>query len=131
MNLYGHDMDDSTSPFAANMASTIAWEPTDRNFIGRQAVSEHQVLQAEGKLPKLVGLVLEGRGVLREGQAVETDAGSGVITSGSYSPTLKHSIALARIPTSSTACKVDIRGTLTDVRIVAANFVRFGKKIFD
>ena len=131
MNLYGHDMDDNTSPLSANMANTIVWEPTDRNFIGRQAVSEHQGLQAEGKLPKLIGLVLEGRGVLREGQVVETDAGSGVITSGSYSPTLKHSIALARIPTSSTACKVDIRGTLTDVRIVSANFVRFGKKIFD
>ena len=131
MNLYGHDMDDSTSPLAANMGNTIVWEPLERDFIGRQAVSEHQTQQAEGKLPKLVGLVLEDRGVLREGQVVETDAGSGIITSGSYSPTLKHSIALARIPTTSTACKVDIRGTLTDVRIVTANFVRFGKKIFD
>ena len=131
MNLYGHDMDDSTSPLAANMGNTIVWEPLERDFIGRQAVSEHQTQQAAGKLPKLVGLVLEDRGVLREGQVVETDAGSGIITSGSYSPTLKHSIALARIPTNSTACKVDIRGTLTDVRIVTANFVRFGKKIFD
>lgn len=131
MNLYGHDMDDSTSPLAANMGNTIVWEPLERDFIGREAVSEHQAQQAEGKLPKLVGLVLEGRGVLREGQIVETDTGSGVITSGSYSPTLKHSIALARIPVTSTACKVDIRGTLTDVRIVTPNFVRFGKKIFD
>lgn len=131
MNLYGHDMDESTSPLAANMGNTIAWEPADRDFIGRAAVSQHKAQQAEGKLPKLVGLVLEGRGVLREGQTVETDAGSGIITSGSFSPTLKHSIALARIPTASTSCKVDIRGTLTDVRIVPANFVRFGKKIFD
>lgn len=131
MNLYGHDMDDNTSPLAANMGNTIVWEPLDRDFIGRKAVSEHQVQQAEGKLPKLVGLVLESRGVLREGQVIETDVGKGVITSGSYSPTLKHSIALARIPTASTTCKVDIRGTLTDVRIVPANFVRFGKKIFD
>lgn len=131
MNLYGHDMDDSTSPLAANMGNTIVWEPEDRDFIGRQAVTVHRQQQAEGNLPKLVGLVLEGRGVLREGQQVETDCGSGIITSGSFSPTLKHSIALARIPTSSTSCQVDIRGTLTDVRIVTPNFVRFGKKIFE
>lgn len=131
MNLYGHDMDDDTSPVAANMGNTIVWEPLDRDFIGRKAVSEHQIQQTEGKLPKLVGLVLETRGVLREGQVIETDAGNGVITSGSYSPTLKHSIALARIPGTSTTCKVDIRGTLTDVRIVTPNFVRFGKKIFE
>lgn len=130
MNLYGHDMDDSTSPLAANMGNTIVWEPESRNFIGREAVAQQQIQQDQGQLPKLVGLVMESRGVLREGQAVETDCGSGVITSGSFSPTLKHSIALARIPANSTTCQVNIRGVLTDVRIVAPNFVRFGKKIF-
>jgi aminomethyltransferase len=44
---------------------------------------------------------------------------------------LKHSIALARIPTDSTNCQVDLRGTLTAVRIVKPNFVRFGKKVFE
>ena len=62
-------------------------------------------------MPELVGLVLEGRGVLRAGQTVSTDLGEGQITSGSYSPTLKHSIALARIPTGSTTCQVDMRGS--------------------
>jgi aminomethyltransferase len=78
-----------------------------------------------------VGLVLEGRGVLREGQKLVTDKGEGVITSGSFSPTLKHSIALARIPISSQSCEVDLRGKLTGVRIVKPNFVRFGKKVFE
>ncbi len=131
MNLYGHDMDESTSPIAANMTQTIAWEPTDRDFIGRAAVTAHLAQQQAGELPQLTGLVLEQRGVLREGQKVLCEKGEGVITSGSFSPTLKHSIALARIPVDSGACQVDIRGTLTDVRIVKPNFVRFGKKVFE
>lgn len=131
MNLYGHDMDENVSPIAANMEQTIAWLPEDRDFIGRLAVTEHRRRQTEGQLPCLTGLVLEQRGVLREGQKVVTDKGEGIITSGTFSPTLKHSIALARIPVHSQSCQVEIRGTLTPVRIVKPNFVRFGKKIFD
>ena len=131
MNLYGHDMDESVSPLAANMAFTIAWEPSERDFVGKSALLAHQERQASGDLPQLVGLVLEQRGMLREGQAVRTDKGAGVITSGGFSPTLKHSIALARIPLESESCQVDMRGTLTPVRIVKPNFVRFGKKVFE
>src|SRR5690606_8458921 len=100
MNLYGHDMDDSISPLAANLEQAIAWETSEqqaREFIGRAALEEHRALQAAGELPVLVGLVLEGRGVLREGQKVvassddntagEKTAGEGVVTSGSFSPT--------------------------------------------
>ena len=131
MNLYGHDMDESISPLAANMEQTIAWQPQDRDFLGRAAITEHKTQQQAGELPMLTGLVLERRGVLREGQKVICENGEGVITSGSFSPTLKHSIALARIPVNSGACKVDIRGSLSDVRMVKPNFVRFGKKIFE
>lgn len=131
MNLYGHDMTEETSPLESNLEQVISWEPADRDFIGRAAVSEHKKLQLEGKLPHLTGLVYEGRGVLREGQRVETDAGSGIITSGSFSPTLNHSIALARIPLGATSCQVDMRGTLVPVRIVKPSFVRFGKKVFE
>lgn len=130
MNLYGHDMDEDTSPLAANMEQTIAWEPSDRDFIGREAVTEHRKLQAEGKLPKLVGLVLESRGVLREGQKVVTDQGEGIITSGSFSPTLNLSIALARVPVHSTSSQVELRTGLTSVKMVKPGFVRFGKKIY-
>lgn len=131
MNLYGHDMDETVSPLAANMEQTISWEPQERDFVGRSAVTRHRAEQAAGTLPQLVGLVLEQRGVLREGQRVISENGEGIITSGSFSPTLKHSIALARIPVNSQSCQVDIRGTLMPVRIVKPNFVRFGKKVFE
>jgi len=131
MNLYGHDMDESVSPLAANMEQTVAWEPEARDFIGRAALNQHRELQRQGQLPVLTGLVLEARGVLREGQRVVTDQGEGIITSGSFSPTLKHSIALARIPRNSTTCQVELRGTLTPVRMVKPNFVRFGRKVFE
>ena len=79
MNLYGSDMDESISPLAANMAWTIAWEPAERDFIGRQALEA----QAAGDQPKLVGLVLEERAVLRGHQKVIVDGvGEGEITSG-------------------------------------------------
>ena len=130
MNLYGHDMDESISPLAANMEQTISFDG-DREFIGSAAVKEHKTQQQAGSLPQLVGLALESRGVLREGQRVVTELGEGIITSGSFSPTLKHSIALARIPVGSKTCQVDLRGKLTDARIVRPNFVRFGKKVFE
>lgn len=135
MNLYGHDMDEDTSPLVANMGQTIAWEPAERQFIGRAALEQQRIDVAAGKLPILTGLVLEERGVLREGQRmvceVDGQEREGVITSGTFSPTLKHSIALARIPAGSVNCRVDLRGKLTPVRIVKANFVRFGKKVFE
>lgn len=131
MNLYGHDMDESTSPIESNMNFSVAWEPAERNFIGREAITEDLDLMSEGELDELVGLVLEERGVLRDGQKVVTEHGEGIITSGSFSPTLKHSIALARIPVNSESCKVEMRGKLTEVRKVKPNFVRFGKKVFE
>ncbi|WP_024303795.1 glycine cleavage system aminomethyltransferase GcvT [Pseudogulbenkiania sp. MAI-1] len=130
MNLYGHDMDETVSPLAAGMGWTIAWEPAERDFIGRRAL---EAQKAAGVAMKQVGLVLEGRGVLREGLKVVVEgAGEGVITSGTFSPTLKHSIAIARVPaaTGETAL-VDLRGTLTEVRVVKMPFVRNGKKVFN
>lgn len=135
MNLYGHDMDESVSPLAANMEQTIAWEPATRQFIGRAAVEQHKREHLEGRLPILTGLVMEERGVLREGLrvvcVVDGKEREGIITSGTFSPTLKHSIALARIPPRSTDVRVDLRGKLIPVRIVKPNFVRFGKKVIE
>lgn len=131
MNLYGHDMDEDTSPLSANLDWTIDWEPAGREFVGRAALEEHRRLLQQGKLPVLTGLVLETRGVLREGQKVVTDRGEGIITSGTFSPTLNLSIALARVPVHSKTFEVDLRGTLTPVRSVKPRFVRHGKKVFD
>lgn len=126
MNLYGQDMDETVSPLAANMGWTIAWEPGDRNFIGRTALEQAKVAGTA----KLVGLVMEQKGVLRHGQKVITAAGEGEITSGTFSPTLGFSIALARVPaeTGDTA-EVDIRGKLVPVKVVKPAFVRMGKKL--
>jgi aminomethyltransferase len=129
MNLYGHDMDEQVSPLEAGMGWTIAWEPDSRDFIGRSAL---QAARSAGLASKQVGLVLEGRGVLRDGQRVVVPGvGEGVITSGSFSPTLKHSVAIARVPKATgESALVDLRGTLTDVRVVRLPFVRNGKKVF-
>jgi aminomethyltransferase len=129
MNLYGHEMDDSVSPLAANMGWTIAWQPEDRNFIGRSAIEAEK---KAGPAFKLVGLVLRERGVMRADQIV-TVAGTdqkGVVTSGTFSPTLGYSIALARVPVSiGNQCHVDIRGKQVLVDVVAPNFVRNGKPL--
>ena len=128
MNLYGQDMDEDTSPLAANMAWTIAWEPAERQFIGRSALERQR---AEGSQPKLVGLVLEERGVLRAHQVVRVaGVGEGEITSGSFSPTLGKSIALARVPRATgDRAEVEIRGKWYPVRVVRPNFVRHGKAL--
>ena len=128
MNLYGQDMDEETSPLAANMGWTIAWEPAERDFIGRQAL---EAQKAAGDAPKLVGLVLEERGVLRAHQVVRVaGVGDGEITSGSFSPTLGKSIALARVPAATgDRAEVEIRGKWYPVRVVQPNFVRHGKAL--
>ena len=130
MNLYGLDMDESVSPLAANMAWTISWEPEDRNFNGREVLAAQR---AAGDQPKLVGLVLEEKGVLRTGLKVITDAGEGVITSGTFSPTLGYSIAMARIPRSvalGSTVEVEMRKKLVKVQVIKPSFVRNGKKSF-
>jgi len=129
MNLYGNDMDESVSPLAAGMGWTIAWEPSDRDFIGRSALEEEK---ASGMTMKQVGLVLETRGVMRAHQKVLVDGdGEGEVTSGTFSPSLQCSIAIARVPanTGETA-QVDLRGKLTDVKVIKLPFVRNGKKLF-
>lgn len=126
MNLYGQDMDETVSPLAANMGWTIAWAPEERNFIGRKALEQHK---AQGT-HKLVGLVMETKGVLRHGQRVVVEGGEGEITSGTFSPTLGFSIAMARVPaTVGDTAEVDIRGKMVPVKVVKPAFVRMGKKV--
>ncbi|WP_027328257.1 glycine cleavage system aminomethyltransferase GcvT [Marinimicrobium agarilyticum] len=129
MNLYGHEMDEQTSPLVANMGWTIAWIPEQRDFVGRQAVTDQK---AAGVQDKLVGLTLTSRGVLRAGQKVRVNGSEceGVITSGSFSPTLGHSIALARIPVDADGeAEVELRGKWVNVAITKPAFVRHGQSI--
>ncbi|MDX3774456.1 glycine cleavage system aminomethyltransferase GcvT [Chromatiaceae bacterium AAb-1] len=126
MNLYGQDMDETVSPLAANMGWTITWEPADRNFIGRAALEQQKAAGTE----KLVGLIMEQKGVLRHGQRVVVAGGEGIITSGTFSPTLGYSIAMARVPASvADSAEVDIRGKMIPVKVVKPSFVRMGKKV--
>ncbi|MBM1205437.1 glycine cleavage system aminomethyltransferase GcvT [Pseudomonas fragi] len=128
MNLYGQDIHLSVSPLCANMAWTIAWEPASRKFLGREALEAEM---AGGVQLKLVGLVLEERGVLRAHQVVRiANVGEGEITSGSFSPTLSKSIALARVPMATAdRAEVEIRGKWYPVRVVKPTFVRLGKAL--
>ncbi len=126
MNLYGQDMTESTTPLESGLGWTIGWEPAERDFIGRKALQT----QREQKDHKLfVALVLEGKGILRHDQKVYKDNEEiGTITSGSYSPTLEQSIALARVsPVADKTCMVEIRGKQIPAKIVKPPFVRNGK----
>ncbi len=124
MNLYGQDMDEDVSPLVSGLTWTVAMKD-DRNFIGRQAL---ETQKADGVKRKLVGLVLEGRGVLRPHQKVITPQGEGETTSGGFSPTLQKAIAFARLPTGAAgSCEVDIRGKRLAARIVKPPFVRNGE----
>ena len=131
MNLYGQEMDEGVSPLAANMGWTIAWAPEDRDFIGRDALER----QREQGTEQLVGLVMTEKGVLRNELPVHfTDAAGntqqGVITSGSFSPTLGYSIALARVPAGiGEQAIVQIRNREMPVKVTKPGFVRNGKPL--
>jgi len=126
MNLYGNDMDEKTHPFESGLAWTVALEPRDRPFIGRAAL---EAVKAQGSSRKLVGLLLEDRGVLRSHQKVVVPGvGDGETTSGTFSPTLERSIAFARVPAGTAQqVQVDVRGKLLNARVVKPPFVRFGQ----
>lgn len=128
MALYGTDMDETTTPLEAGLEWTVGWSPVERNFMGRGPLAK----QKESGVPrKLVGLVLEDKGVLRNHLKVSCPgAGEGEITSGSFSPTLGKAIALARVPAQvaiGSQCQVEIRGKMADARVVKYPFVRNGK----
>ena len=130
MNLYGTDMDETQSPLGSGLSWTVALEPADRDFIGRSALEKQK---AAGSLPRFVGLVLEGKGVLRGHQKLyDGDLEVGEVTSGGFSPTLERSIAMARVDAEAgDSLTVDIRGRRIPVRRVKMPFVRNGAACID
>jgi len=130
MNLYGSDMDETISPLEAGLGWTIAWEPADRDFIGRGPLEQ---MRTDAARRRFVGLLLEGKGVLRNHQRIVVEGiGDGEITSGGFSPTIGRSIALARVPAGDyDSAQVEVRGKLLNVRIVNTPFVRNGQVRID
>jgi len=129
MNLYGNDMDETRHPLESGLAWTVAFEPAERDFVGRAALEA--IRQSGGSPMKLVGLILEDRGVLRSHQKVVVPGvGEGEVTSGTFSPTLERSIAFARVPRATgETVQVDIRGKLLAARVVKLPFVRHGRAL--
>ena len=126
MSLYGADMDETTTPFESGLGWTVVLD-SSRDFLGKNALVDQR---KQGVTQKMVGLLLEGRGVLRHNQRVLTSNGEtlGCVTSGSFSPTLQRSIALARIDKSleGGGCKVEIRGKQIPAKIVKYPFIKGG-----
>lgn len=130
MSLYGHELDEQHHPLESGLAWSVQFAPPERDFHGRQVLERARA----GGCDRLVGLLLEGRGVLRRGQSIAVDAPvdgtalvAGTLTSGSFSPTLKRSIGLARVPRGvGERVWVDIRGTYQPARVVKPPFVRHG-----
>jgi len=95
MSLYGNDLDEQHTPLESGLSWTVSLSE-DRDFIGKPALAEPAKHQ-------LIGLILTDRGVLRGHQTVLVNGVEvGEVTSGTFSPTLEQSIALARINSNVT-----------------------------
>ena len=126
MNLYGQDMDEQVSPLSSGLSWTVDLRDPVRRFIGRDALEAEQ---AAGRSAQFVGLMLAGKGVLRQHQPLFAgDQPVGEVTSGGFAPTLQGSIALARIaPDAVAPLVVGIRHRRVPVTLVNPPFVRHGR----
>jgi aminomethyltransferase len=125
MNLYGQDMDETVSPLDAGLAWTVSLN-TDRDFVGKAALTD------SGQRHQFLGVLLLDKGVMRAHQKIITQQGNGELTSGTFSPTMQRSIALARLPMGvriDDEVEVEIRDKCLKARIVKPSFVRHGKAL--
>ena len=122
--LYGHDIDDTTTPVEAGLGWVMSRD--NKNFIGADSILP-QLIKAPER--QRVGIRLTDKGIAREGAIILDESGKtvGKITSGGFSPTLKTAIAQGYIDSSyaapGTALQVDIRGRLIPAVITAMPFV--------
>jgi len=127
MALYGHEIDDTTTPLEAGLQWVVKLEAAD--FIGRQALVE---MKDAGLARKLVGFNVEGRGIARQGHKVVADGEEvGFVTSGTFSPTLEKALGMAYVPVSmavtGTSVSLDIRGKVVPAVIVDLPFYKRAK----
>jgi aminomethyltransferase len=128
LNLCGADMDESVTPLECGLGWTVAWEPAERNFIGRKALEQQR---RAGVARRLLGLRMLEKGVLRAHQSVFADGlEAGTLTSGAFAPTLGYSIGLARVGAQTRApYSVEIRGRHLPVEVVEPPFVTRDRSI--
>jgi aminomethyltransferase len=127
MNLYGQDMDETTTPLESGLAWTVDFK-SPRDFVGKAALEEQRPRR------NLYGLILLDPGVLRSHQRVLTAHGEGETTSGSFAPTLNRSIAFARLPIEvqvGDLVQVAVRDKLLSAKVVKYPFVRNGRSLID
>jgi aminomethyltransferase len=121
--LYGNDIDESTNPLEAGLGWIV--KPAKGDFIGRDAIER---VRAEGVTRRLVGLEMVDRSIARHGYPVVRDDGAriGVVTSGSYGPSVDRSIALAYVDVAHAAVgstvDVEIRGQARAATVVRTPF---------
>lgn len=122
MSLYGNDLDESHTPLESGVGWTVDLSDSNRDFIGRSVMEEQK---SSGARFSQIGLTLESRGVLRQGQSVEKDGVVvGAITSGTYSPTLEKTIAIARVNENFDGkCEVLIRDKRYPARVIPVPFL--------
>jgi aminomethyltransferase len=124
LNLYGVDMDQTNNPYESNLSWTIDFNDSDRDFIGKKALS----LIDKNTSKELKGVILKERGILRSGQVISHENGAGKILSGTFSPTLGYSIGMARLDKGhNNKGKVLIRNKEFNIEIISLPFIRKGK----
>jgi len=117
--LWGQDLDPSTSPLEAGLGWVVAWV---HDFVGREALE----LQRQRTQKELIAFSTEGRAIPRKGYAVAAGDSTGTVTSGNFSPTLKHGIGLAYLsppPTENAELTVTIRGDAVPAQRVTLPFL--------
>ena len=111
-------------PYESNLGWTIDVSDASRQFIGKEALSSINLSKSQ----KIVGIILQDKGVLRSGYEITHDQGKGEVLSGSYSPTLQSSIGLARVDQGyQQHGKVMIRNKVLNIDFVSPRFLRQGK----
>ncbi len=125
MLLYGSDMDDSRTPVEAGIGWVV--KPDKGDFVGRRVLVEQL---AAGTVERVVGLEIPARGIPRHGYPVLNAAGDsiGVVTSGTFSPTLRKGIGFASVTSEHASIgaevAVEIRGRATPATVVKIPFYR-------
>jgi aminomethyltransferase len=124
MALYGHEIDETTTPFEAGLGWVVKLDKGD--FLGRDALREQK---AQGVPRKLIGFEVEGRGIARQGhRVVSEDREVGSVTSGTWSPTFEKALGMAYVPPEmaapGTPLILDVRGKPLPAKVVELPFYR-------